>query len=78
MAEPRGLFKVKSAGIAPVELAPVDRRSLELLPALRVIGVLRGKTVGLIGYGAVGRLVAHSLGAFGSRVVVYDPYLEGG
>jgi len=133
--------------ILVVQFAPVDRRSLELLPALRVIAVLRGgcenvdleaatrrgiavlhtpgrnaravaectvglmlaeirnlarshaclkagewrrefpnheaipelrgKTVGLIGYGAVGRLVAHYLGAFGSRVVVYDPYLEG-
>lgn len=46
-------------------------------PNRQAIPELRGKTVGLVGYGAVGRLVAHYLAAFGSRVVVYDPYLEG-
>jgi D-3-phosphoglycerate dehydrogenase len=46
-------------------------------PNRQAIPELRGKTVGLIGYGAVGRLVAHYLEAFGSRIVVYDPYLQG-
>ncbi|MCZ7640621.1 MAG: 2-hydroxyacid dehydrogenase [Verrucomicrobia bacterium] len=46
-------------------------------PNSQAIPELRGKTVGLIGYGAVGRLVAHYLEAFGSRIVVYDPYLQG-
>lgn len=45
-------------------------------PNHSAIPELHGKTVGLIGYGAVGRLVAHYLIAFGSRVVVCDPYLE--
>jgi D-3-phosphoglycerate dehydrogenase / 2-oxoglutarate reductase len=45
-------------------------------PNHQAIPELCGKTVGLIGYGAVGRLVAHYLGAFGSRVVVYDPILR--
>ncbi|MEE9602770.1 MAG: 2-hydroxyacid dehydrogenase, partial [Thermoguttaceae bacterium] len=35
---------------------------------------LYGKTVGLVGYGAVGRLMAGYLEAFGSRIVAYDPY----
>jgi D-3-phosphoglycerate dehydrogenase len=35
------------------------------------------KTVGLVGYGAVGRLVAHYLHALGSRIVAYDPYFQG-
>jgi len=37
-------------------------------------GVLRGKTVGLVGYGQIGRLVARKLKGFGVRILVYDPY----
>ena len=35
---------------------------------------LESATVGLIGYGAIGRIVARILRGFGSRVVIYDPY----
>jgi len=37
-------------------------------------GVLRGKTVGLVGYGRIGRLVARKLKGFDVRIVVFDPY----
>ncbi len=37
---------------------------------------LKDKTVGLVGYGAVARLVAHYLKAFGSRILTYDPYCK--
>jgi D-3-phosphoglycerate dehydrogenase len=33
-----------------------------------------GSTAGLIGYGAVGRLVARMLKGFGAKVLVYDPF----
>ena len=38
---------------------------------------LHGKTVGLVGYGHVARLVAGYLEAFGSRILAYDPYVGG-
>lgn len=38
---------------------------------------LHGSTVGVIGYGAVGSRVAAIMGAFGSRVLVFDPYFSG-
>jgi D-3-phosphoglycerate dehydrogenase len=37
---------------------------------------LEGATVGLVGYGAVGRLVARILGGFGAHVLVSDPYVD--
>ncbi len=46
-------------------------------PNSDAIPELCGKTVGLVGYGAVGRLVAGYLEAFGSRIVAFDPYCQG-
>jgi len=46
-------------------------------PNTEAIPELCGKTVGLVGYGAVGRLVAGYLQALGSRIVAYDPFVRG-
>ena len=39
---------------------------------------LLGKTVGLVGFGAIGRLVAKFLDAFGANIIVYDPFYQPG
>ncbi|MEJ2248723.1 MAG: NAD(P)-dependent oxidoreductase [Candidatus Lokiarchaeota archaeon] len=37
---------------------------------------LLGKKVGIIGFGQVGRRVAERLKAFGTKILIYDPYVE--
>ncbi len=36
---------------------------------------LRGQTIGILGFGRIGRAVADKAGAFGLAVITYDPYL---
>lgn len=37
---------------------------------------LGGKTVGFVGYGAIGRLAAQMFSSIGMKVLVYDPYVK--
>ncbi len=37
---------------------------------------IKGKTVGIIGLGKIGRRVAKILSAFGAKIIAYDPYVE--
>jgi D-3-phosphoglycerate dehydrogenase len=34
------------------------------------------KTLGIVGFGRIGQLVAHRMQAFGMKVIAYDPYLQ--
>jgi len=45
-------------------------------PNTAAIPELNEKTVGLVGYGAVGRLVAQYLQSFGSRILAFDPFVQ--
>jgi D-3-phosphoglycerate dehydrogenase len=40
------------------------------------MGDVREKTIGLVGLGYIGRLVAHKLANFNVRVLAYDPYIK--
>ena len=42
----------------------------------RLESLINGATVGLVGYGAVGRYLAARLSNLGGKVKVYDPYVE--
>lgn len=37
---------------------------------------LHGNTVGIVGFGAIGRIVAGIVRAFGANVLIFDPYLD--
>ena len=37
---------------------------------------MRSQTIGLIGFGTIGRLVAERLKSFGGRILIYDPYVD--
>jgi D-3-phosphoglycerate dehydrogenase len=46
------------------------------VPPARIGRELRGATIGVIGYGAIGREVVRVARALGMRVLVFDPYVK--
>ncbi|ESZ02211.1 hypothetical protein NLY44_28000 [Mesorhizobium sp. C089B] len=46
-------------------------------PQLAFTGIeLHGRTLGIIGFGAIGRVVAEKFSGFGMRIIVHDPYVD--
>lgn len=44
---------------------------------IRSTGIeLKGKTLGIMGLGAIGKVVARCAGGFGMKVIAYDPYIN--
>ena len=73
-----------TVGLILTEIRNLARAHAELkrgvwtrdFPNRNDIPELLGKTVGLVGYGAIGKLVAKFLDAFGANIVVHDPFLR--
>jgi len=49
---------------------------MEAAKALSPMGPIYGQTLGLIGYGNIGRMVAMKVKCFGLKVLGYDPYVD--
>jgi D-3-phosphoglycerate dehydrogenase len=46
-------------------------------PLLGEIHRLKSRTIGIIGLGRIGHLIAQKLGGFRSTIIAYDPYISG-
>jgi D-3-phosphoglycerate dehydrogenase len=72
-----GLMIAETRNISRNNISLVrDKKWYENPPNAGHIHELRSMTIGLIGYGAIGNLVAGMLRAFGSRILVYDPFIN--
>lgn len=61
-----------------LRFAPLQDRSIRAGEWVRPMGGLLGaRTVGLIGFGRIGRKVAEYVRGFGAKVIAYDPYATG-
>lgn len=67
-----GLMLASLRGIASADR---DLRSGTWKPHLG--GLIRGRTVGIVGFGRIGRRVANLVGAFGASVAFFDPQHDG-
>ena len=71
-----GLMLAETRNIARGHAAMKQGIWLKEFPNSAYIPEIGGKTIGLIGFGAIGHLVATFLKAFGCSILVYDPYLK--
>ncbi len=69
------LMLAESRNIARAHCGLINGTWIERYPDSQAIPELRGSTVGIIGFGTIGRLVAERLKVFGTRILVNDPFL---
>ncbi len=69
-----GLMLAEMRHIARAHYAISQGEWFEIIDPLSCFE-LGGKTIGLIGFGAVGRILARRLAGFEARLLVYDPYV---
>jgi len=75
-----------TVGLILAEIRNIARGHAELkranwtrdFPNRNDIPELLGKTVGLVGFGAIARHVAKFLDAFGAKIIVFDPFFQKG
>ncbi len=61
-------------GAAAVSNAPMDDWTTEKIA--EVPQRLSGSTLLIVGYGKIGRMLAHKASALGMKVIAYDPYVK--
>ncbi len=71
-----GLILTEVRNLARGHAALKAGRWTREFPNRDFIPELNGRTVGLVGYGAVARLLAGYLQALGCRILAYDPYVQ--
>jgi D-3-phosphoglycerate dehydrogenase len=72
-----GLILAEMRNLARAHARLMNGRWDRAFPNSDAIPELFRRTVGLVGYGCVGQLVAKFLEAFGCRLLAYDPYFRG-
>lgn len=70
-----GLILCEMRNLARSNKALVTGVWREEYPNSECIHELRSSKIGIIGFGTIGRLVAERLKAFGSKILVYDPFV---
>lgn len=71
-----GLMLAESRNIARANAGLKNGVWIEKFPDSQAIPELSDSVVGIIGFGTIGRLVAERIRAFGSKILVYDPYVN--
>ncbi len=72
-----GLILAEVRNLARGHARLLEGRWERAFPNTEDIPELYRRTVGLVGYGAVGQMVAGYLQAFGCRILAHDPYFRG-
>lgn len=71
-----GMMLAESRNIARIHAAMKQNIWLKDFPNSAFIPEMHGKTIGFVGFGHIGSLVAQLLSGFGCSFLIYDPYIK--